>query len=111
PSGVALATWSFPRIPLAPGLFSTTTGTPNRSPRCLPTSRAMVSVPPPAGYGTMRLMGLAGYGSAAPGAAAARPMAQLNQAAPHARAHDVRRAAFMLMAPFALRPAGRRLLM
>src|SRR5437763_3138697 len=60
PSGGALATVSAPRLVAAPGLFSTTIGWPMRSDIFCPTSRAKKSVPPPAGYGTIRWIGLVG---------------------------------------------------
>ena len=47
PSALALATCADPIMPLAPGLLSTMTGCPSFSPRRLPISRAVMSVPPP----------------------------------------------------------------
>ncbi|MCY1377621.1 hypothetical protein D9M69_652040 [compost metagenome] len=60
PSGLDRATLAAAMAPLAPGLFSTTTGTPRLSCRLLPTRRVTMSVPLPAPKGTTRVMGLAG---------------------------------------------------
>src|SRR6266850_6272729 len=53
PSAFARATYAVPMPPLAPGLFSTTTGTPRDSCIFAPTSRLRMSPIPPGGYGTM----------------------------------------------------------
>jgi hypothetical protein len=47
-------------LPLAPGLFSTTTGCPSRSESLGPTVRAIMSMPVPGVYGTMNLIGCEG---------------------------------------------------
>jgi len=60
PSGAALATWSAPMLPLAPGLFSTITGWPRRSESFGPTVRAMMSMPVPGVKGTTTLIGWLG---------------------------------------------------
>src|SRR6478609_5021027 len=60
----------------APGLFSTTTGCPVSLDNCCPTTRATMSMVPPAGAATTSLMGFSGHAQAAqarviPSAAAA----------------------------------------
>ncbi|EKD98636.1 MAG: hypothetical protein ACD_23C00332G0002 [uncultured bacterium] len=50
--------------PLAPARFSTTKGCLRRSDSCMAVMRAMMSVVPPAGYGTMMRTGLVGYACA-----------------------------------------------
>src|SRR5690349_14755900 len=68
-----------PMFPEAPGLFSTTTGSPHLSESFAPTMRGRRSATPPAGNGTMMCTGRAGYFSCAaaqsetPRAKAARP--------------------------------------
>ena len=57
PSGVALATSSAPRFPLAPGRLSMTTAWPKRSESFGPTLRAMMSMPVPGENGTTTLIG------------------------------------------------------
>ena len=57
PSGAALATKSAPILPLAPGMFCTTTLCPIFSASWACTVRAMVSMPVPGVKGTMILMG------------------------------------------------------
>src|SRR3954470_23605838 len=52
-------------LPVAPGLFSTTTAWPHFSCSFCPTARARMSAVPPGGDGTMNLMGLAGHACAA----------------------------------------------
>jgi hypothetical protein len=47
-----------------PGLFSTTTGTPNFSDKPWIIILASTSVVPPGGYGTTKRMGFSGYGAA-----------------------------------------------
>lgn len=47
PSGADFATNSVAMMPLPPGLFSTMTDCPSRSPSFWPTRRAVTSVPPP----------------------------------------------------------------
>src|SRR5258706_8471427 len=49
-----------PMVLLPPPLFSTITGCFRRSPSCWPTTRARMSAPQPAEYGTMTLMGFDG---------------------------------------------------
>jgi hypothetical protein len=49
PSGTARATWPAATVPLAPGLFSTTTGWPSASAMRGAISLATTSAPPPAG--------------------------------------------------------------
>ena len=55
PSAAALDTNSAPMLPLAPGMFCTTTGIPSFSARRGWTVRAMVSMPVPGVNGTMIL--------------------------------------------------------
>src|SRR3954453_12527007 len=55
---------SLPIVPPAPGLFSTTTGTPSASWSCCMASRPVESVPPPGGRATMQRMGRLGHISA-----------------------------------------------
>ena len=52
-------------LPLAPGRFSTTTGTFQRSLKPGPSARARMSMPVPGVNGTMSLIGLEGYDSCA----------------------------------------------
>jgi hypothetical protein len=52
-------------FPLAPGLFSTTTGWPSVFCNSAATTRAMTSVVPPGGKPTMNLIGFAGHGCCA----------------------------------------------
>src|SRR5256885_11504125 len=56
--------------PPAPGLLSTMTGWPSRSPSLSASSRAGMSVEPPAAPGTTRVMGRVGQASAAMAAVA-----------------------------------------
>ena len=56
-----MATKSAPMVVAAPGLFSITTGWPQRSESFWPTVRATTSVAPPAGKGTISRTGFAGY--------------------------------------------------
>src|SRR5215813_11120126 len=56
PLGVDLATNSVAITPLAPGLFSTTTGLPIRACIFVPMARMITSVLAPAGNDTMNLM-------------------------------------------------------
>ena len=49
PSGVDLATKELPMVPLAPGLFSTTTACPKRGANFSAKRRANASVSPPGG--------------------------------------------------------------
>ena len=51
-------------MPLAPGLFSTTTGWPQASASLPASSRAVRSVAPPAGNGTTSLTGRVGNAGA-----------------------------------------------
>src|SRR5436190_19402683 len=60
PSGEAWATRAAPIAPLAPATFSTTTGWPSAAVSRSPTTRAIVSVFPPAAYGTTAVMGRVG---------------------------------------------------
>src|SRR5215475_10935581 len=60
PSGLALATKSVPMLPLAPGLFSTTTGCFHRSESLGPITRARMSMPVPVVNGTTRVTGRLG---------------------------------------------------
>src|SRR5665213_1448221 len=64
-------------MPLAPGLFSTTTGCEIERESCSAVKRARVSVTPPGGHGTIILIALWGYcartGRAAPSNTAPRP--------------------------------------
>ncbi|MNL31072.1 hypothetical protein D3C87_1528410 [compost metagenome] len=61
-----------PIKPLPPGLFSTVTGWPVRSPIFLAKMRAPVSVPLPGGNGTMNFTGRLGKLAASPCARAGR---------------------------------------
>src|SRR5574337_685698 len=73
PSGGDLAATSTPSMPPAPGLFSTTTGWPQRSLSLSPRTRATTSSELPAGAGTTMRTGRGGHGvwaSAASGSAA-----------------------------------------
>src|SRR2546422_929691 len=75
PSAGVLAAAPPPMRPGPPALFSTITGVFSDSPMACPTTRAVMSVGPPAGKGTMMRMGLAGqaaWASAGP-AMQARP--------------------------------------
>src|SRR5512134_1203948 len=56
-------------LALAPGRFSTTTGCPSAPVSFCATSRAMMSLPPPAGNPTIRRTVRAGYSCAADGSA------------------------------------------
>jgi hypothetical protein len=47
-------------VPLLPPRLSMTTVCPSRSPSFWPTTRAMTSLPPPGGNGTMSRIGLLG---------------------------------------------------
>src|SRR5947208_2752136 len=67
PSGAALATICAPIAVLAPARFSITTGWPQCSLMRWPTKRAMRSVGPPGGNGTMMRIGRLGKFAAAPG--------------------------------------------
>jgi len=60
PSAGARTTASAPSMPLAPGLFSTTTGWPSETRSFSARSRAIVSTPPPGEKGTTMVMGLLG---------------------------------------------------
>ncbi len=64
PLGVAFATRSVPITVPAPGRLSATTGWPHFSPSRAPSSRAMMSPPPPGAYGTTMRTGDAGKSSA-----------------------------------------------
>src|SRR5687767_1071075 len=64
PSAGDLAAASRPRLPPEPGLLSMTTVQPVFVASFCATSRPMMSVPPPAGNGTINLMGLAGQACA-----------------------------------------------
>src|SRR5579885_3482394 len=61
PSAGDAVTVSTPIVPPAPPRLSTTTDCPRRSPSPLARPRAMKSVAPPAGKGTMSRMGFSGY--------------------------------------------------
>src|SRR5260221_7399073 len=65
PSGADLAATSTPMVPSAPGLLSITTGWPRRVPSLSATTRARLSTPPPAAYGTTMWTGLSGYSALA----------------------------------------------
>src|SRR5262245_9957660 len=65
--------------PLAPPRFSTNTCWPRRSERCFAASRPMKSVPPPAGNGTIILIGRCGQACAS--AVAGRAQASTSMAA------------------------------
>src|SRR5262245_53936071 len=65
--------------PLAPPRFSTNTCWPRRSERCFAASRPMKSVPPPAGNGTIILIGRCGQACAS--AVAGRAQASTSKAA------------------------------
>src|SRR5436190_16228383 len=101
PSAGALATKSAPRLPLAPGLFSTMTLCLNASPSGWLMARAMMSDEPPGGYGTMILMGLPGIHSAFWAQAAA--CTKGNAAA---AANSLRRGACMAVSPWVRRLMG-----
>ncbi|MNL33178.1 hypothetical protein D3C87_1550730 [compost metagenome] len=60
PSGLLRATSCVPMMPLAPGLFSTTTGWPRSMAICLPRLRATTSVMLPGGKGTTIRIGWSG---------------------------------------------------
>src|SRR5688572_1905549 len=64
PSGSALSTACTAIAPPPPGRGSTITGWPLRALTCVPTTRAMTSIAPPAGAGTMKRTGLVGHASA-----------------------------------------------
>src|SRR3954452_8275308 len=64
PSGAAWATRVAPIAPLAPATFSTMTGWPNTAVRGSLAVRAMVSVFPPAAYGTTAVIGRVGQSPA-----------------------------------------------
>jgi len=72
---------SIPIAVAAPGLLSTTSGCPRRGARVSASSRAMLSVAPPGGNGTINLIGFAGQfcardsGLARPPTSVARPVA------------------------------------
>jgi hypothetical protein len=57
---------STPIVPLAPGRLSTTTVCPQRSLSFCATARAVISVPPPGGNGTINLIGRAGKAEPGP---------------------------------------------
>src|SRR5436190_15316731 len=63
PFGAALATSCTPMMELAPGLLSTTTGTPSAADSSGATSRAWKSACPPGGNGTTIRTGLPGTGN------------------------------------------------
>src|SRR5512132_2143669 len=65
PSGLLLATYAAAMEPLAPGLFSITTGLPSDSASFWPSNRAPTSVPLPGPNATTMVMGRLGYGSCA----------------------------------------------
>src|SRR5262245_15337044 len=65
PSGGDLATKSVPMMLLAPGLFSTTTGTDHFCPSFSAIRRAVMSEAPPGGLGTTSRRALDGYGACA----------------------------------------------
>src|SRR5690606_12028348 len=69
PSGLALATCAAPILPPAPGLFSTTIGWPRSLASDSPSVRAITSIAPPGGKGTIQVMGRSGYAAAAAEAA------------------------------------------
>ena len=60
PSGAAWASALKPMTPLPPPLLSMMTGCPSRSVSFWPTIRAMTSLPPPGGKGTIRRIALLG---------------------------------------------------
>src|SRR6478736_891431 len=60
PSGAAMATCWAPRLPLAPGLLSTTTGWPQRAASLGAMMRAMMSLPLLEVNGTTSVTGLPG---------------------------------------------------
>src|ERR1700694_508225 len=76
PSGADFAAASVPTAPPAPPRFSMTIVCPSASDRRFCTMRAMTSVPPPGGYGTMKRTGFAGQSCAHAGIAASRPSAR-----------------------------------
>src|SRR3954466_7310033 len=92
PSGAAFATICAPIAVLAPARFSITTGWPQCSLIRWPTKRAMRSVGPPGGNGTMMRIGRLGKFAAAPRSdcAAARTAAATNAIAASARRSTVR---------------------
>jgi hypothetical protein len=53
-----------PVLPPPPLRLSTTTGCPSVTDSLSATMRAMLSTPPPGGYGTTSVIGLVGYSSA-----------------------------------------------
>ncbi len=56
PSGGAFMTFIEAILPVAPGMFSITTGLPSRSLNSCPSKRATTSVDPPAGKPTTMVM-------------------------------------------------------
>src|SRR5215472_13998314 len=80
PSGSALSSSRKPISPLAPDLFSTTTGWPNLARRPSPTNRAERSVMPAGGAGTIIRSGREGKDCANAEAASSRQKARLNSA-------------------------------
>src|SRR6218665_1045663 len=84
PSGAALAALPRPRLPPAPGRLSTTTLQRFCSAIFCATVRAIMSVPPPGGNGTIRRIGLAGEARCASGLPAGRAAStSASQAAAH----------------------------
>src|SRR6516164_5549302 len=71
PSGLAFTISRWPIAPPAPGLLSTTTGTLICLPSASARSRMLMSLPPPAGQATIRVIGSEGKLSACKGGAAA----------------------------------------
>ena len=63
PSGFERATNAVPMPPFAPGLFSTTTGTPSDSAIFGAMSRLRMSPSPPGGYGLTMVTGCPGTGN------------------------------------------------
>src|ERR1700704_5944815 len=92
PSGAAFATICAPIAVLAPARFSITTGWPQCSLIRWPTKRAMRSVGPPGGNGTMMRIGRLGKFAAAPGSdcAATGTIAAANAIAASAKRNTLR---------------------
>src|SRR6266702_6792439 len=75
PSGAALATSAVPRLPPAPGRFSTTTGAPSAGASFSESTRAIKSGELPAGKGTIRWIARDGQVFTSVGAGCAQTLA------------------------------------
>ena len=90
PSGADFATICAPIAVLAPARFSITTGWPQRSLMRWPTKRAMMSVGPPGGNGTMMRIGAVRKSSRRSDCAAAGTIAAASAIAASAKREHVR---------------------